>query len=299
MRRSLIVLVVFAAALASTACTGAGSDQGPGKPVVVGAFYPLAFAAERVGGPHVEVHNLTAPGVEPHDLEMTASQVRSLSDADLVVYLGDGFQPAVEDVVSGLGDTRVLDALEGHALLEAEAHDSRDAVAASDPHVWLDPRMMAGIVNQVARHLTELDPAHEEAYADNAADTVDLLHELDDQFAESLERCRSRDIVTSHDAFGYLAARYGLNQVSISGIDPEGEPSPGRLAEVARFVRAHDVGTIFFEELVSPDVAETIAAETGASVAMLNPLESEPGSGDYLSEMRDNLHALTEALSCE
>jgi zinc transport system substrate-binding protein len=124
------------------------------------------------------------------------------------------------------------------------------------------------------------------------------LQELDAEFAEELESCRTRDIVTSHDAFGYLAARYDLNQVAISGIDPESEPSPGRLAEVAHFVEDHNVDTIFFEELVSPDVAQTIAAETGARTAMLSPLESEPASGDYIDGMRANLAALTKALDC-
>lgn len=257
------------------------------------AFYPLTFAAEVAGGDLVEVENLTASGVEPHDLELSVDQVRSLSEADLIVFLGEGFQPAVEDAISGFDEPRILDVLEGIDLLqgvEGEEH--------ADPHVWLDPTIMAAIVDEVAARLAAIDPAHAETYEANAQELNSRLVALDEDFSEALSSCGSRDIVTSHDAFGYLAARYNLVQVSISGIDPEAEPSPARLAEVARFVEDHDVSTIFFEELVSPDVAETIAAETGARTAVLSPLESEPESGDYVDAMQANLSVLTEALRC-
>lgn len=255
---------------------------------MVAAFYPLVFAAEGVGGTFVHVDNLTAPGVEPHDLELSADQVRALSNADLVIYLGGGFQPALEDFVSGLDATRKLDVLEG---LELTGDD--------DPHVWLDPTIMAGIVQRVAARLTDIDPHHTTTYERNGSQLARELAGLDELFAARLARCATRDIVTSHAAFGYMAERYDLEQISISGIDPEAEPSPGRLAEVARFVRDHDVETIFFEELVSPDVAETIAEEAGAETAMLSPLESAPASGDYSDAMKANLAALIEALGCE
>ena len=159
--------------------------------------------------------------------------------------------------------------------------------------------MMRSIVDRVTERLATIDPDHEEDYLDNAGALDAQLSALDREFSDGLESCRTRDIVTSHAAFGYLAARYDLNQISISGIDPEAEPSPGRLAEVARFVKENDVNTIFFEELVSPDVAETIASETGASTEMLSPLESQPESGDYIDAMKANLAALIEALECD
>jgi zinc transport system substrate-binding protein len=158
---------------------------------------------------------------------------------------------------------------------------------------------MAALVDKVAARLGEIDPAHKVTYEENAREIGARLARLDREFAAGLRDCRSRDIVTSHAAFGYLAARYDLNQVSISGVDPESEPSPGRLADVARFVEEHDIGTIFFEELVSPDISETIATETGARTAMLSPLESQPESGDYIDAMQANLAALTEALGCD
>lgn len=282
--------VTAALALVAGACGERGPGAPGGEPRVAAAFYPLVWAAESVGGDLVQVENLTAAGVEPHDFELSADQVGTLSEADLVVFLGGGFQPAVEDVVSGLGDTRLLDVLE--VPYEGEG-------PTQDPHVWLDPSMMATIVDEISVRLGKLVGSDAETFERNAAALHARLMALDGEFKAALADCESRDIVTSHAAFGYLAARYDLNQVSISGIDPEAEPSPGRLAEVARFVRDHDVTTIFFEELVSPDVAETIAAETGARTDMLNPLESEPESGDYIDAMRENLAALTEALGCE
>jgi zinc transport system substrate-binding protein len=298
------ILVGLAAGALAVGCgTGRSKPGGDGgKPAVVAAFYPLEFAVEVVGDDLVEVENLTAAGVEPHDLELSADQVRTLSDADLVVFVGGDFQPALEDAISGFDETRTLDVLGGKDLLqevEGDEHAGEEERApTADPHVWLDPSIMAAIVDQISTRLARTDPAHAETYETNAEEFKSRLTDLDNDFSESLGTCRSRDIVTSHAAFGYLAARYDLNQISISGIDPEAEPSPGRLAEVARYVQEHDVSTIFFEELVSPEVAETIAAETGATTAMLSPLESEPETGDYVDAMRANLSTLTEALDC-
>jgi zinc transport system substrate-binding protein len=300
-----IVAALVAVAGVTTGCGGRTSEAtaDEDRPTVVAAFYPLAFAAEAVGGDLVQVENLTPSGVEPHDLELSAGEVRSLSEADLIVFLGKGFQPAVEDVVSSLNGPRILDVLKEKHLLQSvggEEHEGEDEHDEStiDPHVWLDPSIMGAIVDEVAALLVEINPDHRETYEANAAELNSRLIALDKHFSEGLSSCASRDIVTSHAAFGYLAARYDLNQVSISGIDPEAEPSPGRFAEVARFVQEHDVSTIFFEELVSPEVAETIAAETGARTAMLSPLESEPESGNYVDAMEANLAALTEALDC-
>lgn len=283
-----LLLASAAALVVLASCSDAPEAPRPEDGVtVVASFYPLQFVVGAVGRAEVEVQNLTAAGVEPHDLELSADQVGALSEADLVVFLGGGFQPALEDVVSGLDPSALFDVL-----------DEDTARIADDPHIWLDPTIMATVAERTASRLAQVDPGNEELYRERAGLLRSRLDDLDRSFERGLADCRSRAIVTSHDAFGYLAARYDLDQVSIAGIDPEAEPSPGRLAEVARFVEENDVTTIFFEELVSPDVAETIASETGAETAMLNPLESQPASGDYIDAMQDNLAALTEALGC-
>jgi zinc transport system substrate-binding protein len=260
---------------------------------VVASFYPLAYVAERIAGDRAEVMNLTPPGAEAHDIELTSSQVIELSEADLVLYLRGGFQPAVEDLAADVGDAAV-DVSEGQETLPATEEEE----GAFDPHIWLDPTRLARISELVFERLAEADPTNADAYrADNDA-LIEDLENLDRDFEEALANCASRDIVTSHEAFGYLAARYDLAQIGIAGLDPEAEPSPQRIAEVTDFVSRHDVTTIFFETLVSPEVAETIATETGASTAMLNPLESPPDRGDYLTSMRANLETLEDALGC-
>jgi zinc transport system substrate-binding protein len=303
-----IIGTLLAAGLVLSACGSDGDPPGsPGRTQVVTAFYPLAFLAERIGGRAAEVTDLTPAGAEPHDLELTASQVGALIEADLVIYLGEGFQPAVEDVITDLEAGRTLDVLSGRELLEADHSedehddegDEHEEEEAFDPHLWLSPTTFAGIAQDVGSKLAELDPANAGVYEDNTSELLSDLESLDADFQAGLADCDRREIIVSHAAFGYLTEEYGLEQVGIAGIDPEAEPTPRRLAEVARFARDNDVSTVFFEELVSPDVAETLASEVGIETEVLNPLESRPAAGDYLSEMRQNLSKLEQALDCE
>ncbi|HWH04937.1 MAG TPA: zinc ABC transporter substrate-binding protein, partial [Gaiellaceae bacterium] len=243
--------------------------------------------------------NLTPPGVEPHDYELTARDVRTLGDADLVLYLGGGFQPALERALETAG-ARALDLLEGLELLEASGgHEREDEHAdedeqTTDPHVWLDPLRFATIVERIGREL-----GREAA----AAALADELRQLHGEFERGLADCERRELVTSHAAFAYLADRYDLEQVAISGLSPEAEPTPRELEEVVTEVREHGATTVFFETLVSPRLAETVAREVGARTAVLNPLEGlakeemEAGA-DYVSVMRANLEALRSALTC-
>jgi zinc transport system substrate-binding protein len=292
-----------------TAC-GSGSDGGGASErldVVVG-FYPYQYVAEQVGGDDVAVTNLTAPGAEPHDLELSPQQVADLAEADLVLYSA-GFQPAVDEAVEEQAADRafdVLSAVELREYEEAQADDAdpahgeegHDDHAGEDPHVWLDPVRMAEVAAAVADELAERAPERADAFRERADALTVELSALDGELEEGLSACARTEMVTSHDAFGYLAERYGLEQVAISGLSPEEDPSPRRLAEVAQFAQERGVTTIFFEELVSPRVAESLAREVGAQAQVLSPLEGPPDDGDYLSAMRTNLAALTAALDC-
>ncbi|HVL51708.1 MAG TPA: metal ABC transporter substrate-binding protein [Actinomycetota bacterium] len=284
--------------------SGNGSEAGSESPLVVAAFYPLQFLAERVAGEHADIAGLTPAGVEPHDLELTARQIRTLLEADLLLYVGQGFQPAVEDLIDQV-DGEKLDVLAGSDLIPGtddhdDDHGDEDGHEEGefDPHVWLDPTRMAQITRGVEQRLSAVDPDNSADFKENADGLIAELEALDQEFTAGLAQCDRREIVTSHSAFGYLVARYDLEQHGISGLDPESEPSPQRLAEVASLVREEGVTTIFFETLLPPDLAETIARETGTKTAVLDPLESEPEAGDYLSEMRANLGALRAALDC-
>jgi zinc transport system substrate-binding protein len=278
-----------------------GSSGDDGTHDVVAAFYPLQFVAERVGGEHVDVRSLTPPGGESHDLELSPSAVAGLGDADLVVYLS-GFQAATDEAVASTGPDHVVDAAEA-AALEA-GPDGVDPGAggsdALDPHFWLDPIRLAAVAHQVADALAEVDPEHAAEFAASADDLAADLDVLDAELADGLAACAGATLVASHEAFGYLAQRYGLHQVGISGIDPEVEPSPARLREVAATVEAEGVRTLFFEVLASPKVTRTLADELGVATAVLDPLEglAEDDDRDYLAIMRANLDALTTGLTC-
>ena len=271
-------------AIAASGC-GGSDDAGGGSTEVVAAFYPLAYAAERVA-PSARVENLTPAGAEPHDLELTPRDVERLRDADVVLYLGAGFMPALEDAVRG--DADAVDLLAGAALRPGGEEDARD------PHVWLDPGRYAELVGRVAEALG--DP-------DGAAGLQAELDRLDREYREGLARCKRRAIVTSHAAFGYLADAYDLEQVALTGFSPEAEPGARALEALVEEVERSGATTVFFETLVSPELAETVAREAGVETAVLNPLEGLTAEqidagADYFSVMRENLATLREALGC-
>ncbi|MFG1996073.1 metal ABC transporter substrate-binding protein [Actinoplanes sp. NPDC048988] len=303
MRRRLFALLLPLTMLAGCG-SGAGAEDG--KFAVVTAFYPLQFLSERIGGDQVSVSNLTKPGAEPHDIELTPRQVGDVAGAGLVVYL-KGFQPAVDEAVAQEGEDHAFDAASVVTLLPAsedddhagEEHEHETAEGGMDPHVWLDPVRFATIADKLGERLGQADPAHAADFTARAAALHAELDKLNTEYATSLKTCERRELVTSHEAFHYLADRYDLTEVGITGISPEAEPSPQRLAEVAETAKTTGTTTIFFETLVSPAVAETIAREVGAKTAVLDPLEGlTDSSHDYFSVMRANLTAITTALGC-
>jgi zinc transport system substrate-binding protein len=254
----------------AAACRAPRTFADDGRLHVVAGFFPLAEAARRVGGDRVRVVDLTPPGVEPHDLELSTKQVDQVQDADVVILLGGGFQPAL-----------------GRAAKRAKGKVVRIDPPTADPHIWLDPVRMADIVDRVAAAIPGAV----------AGPFKGELAAIDRQFRTGLAQCRRHDLVTSHEAFGYLSQRYGLTPRSVAGLSPDAEPDPRRLAEVADLIRRTHATTVFTEELVSPKVGRALARETGAVTDVLNPLESGH-PGDYTKAMRGNLQRLRRALSC-
>ena len=300
-RSTRLGIGLLAVALMLSGCGSTSSSAEEGTSVVA-SFYPLAEAASRVGGDLVSVQNLTPPGVEPHDLELAPDDIEAIANADVIVYLGGGFQPAVEDALAEAEHAVTVDALDAVATNAAPASEADEGLTV-DPHVWLDPARYEEIVRSVSAALSEADPANEATYAANAEAYIGQIAALDEEFRVGLSDCERITIVTSHEAFGYLADAYGLTQVGILGLSPEAEPDPRRLAELRDLVQREGVTTIFAEELVSPKVAETLASEAGVQVAVLNPIESltdaqERAGEDYLSLMRENLDTLRRALDC-
>jgi zinc transport system substrate-binding protein len=298
--------------LVPTACATSGpastvTTRTGGEPSIVTAFYPLQFVAQRVSGDHATIANLTQPGAEPHDLELTPRQVASLTTANLVIY-EKGFQPAVDEAVVQSENRHVIDttaivplhplAMTGNDLDHAASGNDHHAL---DPHVWLDPTALGRIARAVENQLSAIDPDHAADYTRNAALLDKDLRRLDRSFRLGLSDCVRTEFITTHAAFGYLAQRYHLTQIAISGLNPDSEASPARIAEVQRVAREHGITTIFSETLVSPAVARAIAGDLGLGTDVLDPIEGitdQSRGNDYLSVMSANLAALRKAGGC-
>ena len=310
--------------LAGCGSDDGGDDAGAGgdRLSVVAGFYPLEWAASRIGGDRIEVSSLTAPGAEPHDLELTPQDVAGVADADLLVYLG-GFQSAVDEAAESQAGDHAWDAAEAADLsltseehghehadgeeehAEEEGHSEEEEHAegeeSTDPHFWLDPNRLADVGDALADQLAEIDPDGAETYEQNAASLREDLEALDQEMTDGLSDCAVDTLVTSHDAFGYLADRYGLEVVGISGLSPSSEPSADQLAEISTLVTERGVTTVYTETLIDPSIAETVAAEAGVQTAVLDPIEGltdESAGDDYLAVMRSNLATLEEGQSC-
>jgi zinc transport system substrate-binding protein len=274
--------------------TGGAAPRAGGKVAVAAAFYPLAFVAERVGGSAVTVTNLTPPGAEPHDLELRPSDVVTIRNAQLVLYL-HGLQPAVDEAVRS-NQSRAFDALSVITL----RHLGDGSV---DPHFWLDPTLLAKVAASVEQHLERAAPAKAGFFQHNLTVLDAGLAQLDRDFKAGLVGCARHEIFTGHTAFAYLSARYGLRQIGITGLNPEAEPSPHELANIIHLAKTLHPTVIYAETLVSSRSVDAVARAVGAKVAVLNPLEGllpaqKAAGDDYLSLMRRNLRMLEEGLGC-
>lgn len=294
---------------ALTACSPDSAAAGsPGTFDVVASFYPMAYLAEQIGGGHVHVTSLTAPGQEPHDLEISARERGRLEDSDAVLYL-KGLQPAVDDAVAQSGvktkiDAASLTTLEkhgnevgGHAA--EHDHEHGENSGGRDPHIWLDPVRYAEVARGVGAAFEKADPGHAADYKKNTAALVAKLNALNTEFADGLKNTKTKVFLTTHAAFGYLAERYGLTEEAINGLDPESEPSANRVKELEKMAKADHVSTVFYETLVSDKTAQTVAQDAGLKTDVLDPIEgiTDKSRGqDYLQVMRANLKALQTAL---
>ncbi|UZJ31459.1 metal ABC transporter substrate-binding protein [Streptomyces endophytica] len=314
-RRHLATVAVAGAAglglLALSGCAPTASGKtADGRLKVTASFYPMEFLAEQIGGKHVEVTDLTKPGVEPHDLELTAKQTAQLGESGAVVYL-KGLQPAVDAAVAQSGVKNIADAaaltslekhgteVDGHHHTTGDNHSHSDAEGGKDPHVWLDPVKYAEVAKGVNKTLAKADPKHRADYQKNTDALVKKLTGLDAEFKDGLKNRASDTFLTTHAAFGYLAERYGLTEEAISGLDPESEPSAHRIKALHTLATEHHVSTVFFETIANPATAEALAGDLHLKTDVLDPLEgitAKSRGKDYFGVQRANLAALQKAL---
>lgn len=298
------VFPILALPLLLAGCGGAGGSA-TAEHRAAAAFFPLQWVTERVAGSGWEVTGLTSPGAEPHDLELGIAQTAALDEADVVVYQHE-FQPAVDEAVANVATGLTVDAAEVVHLREAGADEhaaedeDEDDHGDQDPHFWLDPLLMADLADAVADALTEADPAGASDYAARAAEVRTDLEELDAAYTEGLGTCERTTMVVTHEAFGYLE-RYGLHFEGIVGLTPDAEPTPAAIARLQELIAEQGITTVFSERLASTAMADALAADTGVTTAVLDPIEGpaegESGS-DYVSLMEQNLVALQQAGGC-
>ncbi|MEV8315645.1 metal ABC transporter substrate-binding protein [Streptomyces sp. NPDC059900] len=306
-------------ALSACSSSSAADKNGDGKLNVTASFYPMQYLAQEIGGEHVSVDTLTKPGVEPHDLELSPKQTAFLGESDFILYL-KGIQPAVDDAIgqsgvkntvdaatltklekhgSGVGHDHGHDEGDEHAEEEEHGHESE---AGADPHIWLDPVKYAEVAEGVGKALEKADPDHAADYKKNTKALVKKLDGLNTKFEDGLKNTKSKTFITTHSAFGYLAERYGLEQESIAGVDPESDPSPARIKELQDIAKEDKVSTVFFETLASDKTAKTLANDAGLKTDVLDPLEgiTDKSKGDdYIGVMESNLAALQKALGAK
>ncbi len=303
MKKTLTLLLT--SALLLSAC-GASSSQ-PGTLKVVTTFYPLAYLAERIGGDQVQVTNLVPVGGEPHDFEPSPRQIVAVTDADVALYMGQGFEPWMEDLKTEL-DSKGVVAVEVNSRLPIVQFSQEGQMNATDnsydPHTWLDPLMMEEMVSMVLDAFSKADPESEALYSANAETLIRELQTLHETYQAGLASCENKTILVSHDAFHYLAERYGIETISVSGLSPEDEPSANRLTELADFAKQNESKYIFFETLANPDVAETLADEADLTPLIFNPIEGltvEEAQNEqtYFTLMQANLVNLKLALACQ
>lgn len=264
-----------------------GSD----KIQITTSFYPLYFFATEIGGDKVQVTNITPAGAEPHDYEPTVSDIIKMEESKILILNG-----SVEPWAN-----KIRDDIKGKDV--ALVTTSEDTIPL-DPHTWLSPKLAKSQVQKIAEALVKLNPENKSYYEENEKELIKKLSDLDSSYKTDLTNCDTRTFVTSHAAFSYLAKDFNLNQVAISGLSPDSEPSLKELATITNLVKANNIKYIFFESLVNPKLSETIAYETGATTLVLDPIEGltrenlQKGA-NYFTLMNDNLKNLKVALSCK
>ncbi|TYP51674.1 metal ABC transporter substrate-binding protein [Thermosediminibacter litoriperuensis] len=308
----LVMVTVFVLSACSSRTYTPAAPQVRGKIRVYTTVYPLYDFASKIAGDRAEVVNVTPAGVEAHDFEPSPRTVADIYEADVFVYLGGPMDPWAEKLAKQLAGKGVaVAAAEGvlgdEGREKAENHENdeardQDHDHSLDPHVWLDPIVSKILAERIAEALIAADGKNVAYYRQNLEVLKNRLDDLDKKYREALSGVKRRDFVVNHDAFGYLARRYELNQIAISGLSPQQEPSFKKLAELARICREKDIKYIFLETAAGSKLAETLAREVGAGILVLNPIESltedEMKAGeDYFSVMEKNLENLKKALA--
>lgn len=314
----IMLTVLFCGASGCSGSVGANKGfQDDSKISIVTTIYPVYDFASNVAGDKAEIINLVPAGVEPHDFELSTGDMQLIEQADVFIYNGAGMEHFVDKTLASISnedlivvecarDIELLQATHSHSH-EEDSHESEadDEEAHEeeqmDPHTWLNVSNAILEAETIKNALVDMDAANAEYYESNYEVYKEQLIELQDLYVSQLSDLSNDTIVVAHEAFGYLCEEYGLKQEGIEGLTADSEPDSARMKEIIDYCKENEIKVIFFEELVSPKVAETVAAEIGAETMVLNPIEGltseqEEEGLDYIGLMKENLEALKKAL---
>jgi zinc transport system substrate-binding protein len=273
---------------------------------VVTTLFPLYDFAQNIGQDNVEVSLLLPPGVEAHSFEPKPGDIVKISESDVFVYTGKFMEPWAEDIVKGIANKKliVVDASKGINMIPGVFHDADEPAGSLDPHIWLDFDNAKIMVDNITRAISEKNPSNAQYYQQNADEYKSALSKLDNEYKTALSKCQSKEIVYGgHYAFGYLARRYGIEYIAAQGMSPDAEPTAQVLVQLVEQIKAKNIQYIFYEELASPKIAETLSKETNTKMLLLNAAhnltkEDFENKATFLSIMKDNLKNLKIGLQC-
>jgi zinc transport system substrate-binding protein len=275
-----------------------GVNEIMGKPVIQITTYPLYYFTTRIAGDTCDVHNFIPLGVEPHGWEPKPSDLVKLEEADVLIYNGAGFEDWLVNLSNSVKNPGLVEvnSTEGIELLK-----DREGQNQEDPHVWLDPLRAQEMALNIKNALVELYPENQKTLEDNYKKLAVELEQLHHDYREALADISKKEIIVTHNAFGYLAERYGLKQIPIMGVDAHAEPTPGKFKEIIQLAKEQDIKHVFAEVMVSSKVIETLANEADLKIEILNPLgnitqEDLDNGKDYFQIMYENLEVLKKAL---
>ncbi|KPU45415.1 high-affinity zinc uptake system binding-protein ZnuA precursor [Oxobacter pfennigii] len=311
----MTILLLVASGCSSTKDAGQNKDnEQPSldaqqkKLIVYTSIYPMYDFAQNIGKDKIDLRQMIPAGTEPHDWEPTAKIMADIEKADVLIYNGAGMEPWAEKLVESINnkDLIIVDTSKGIELLtnaedEHEEEEEEDAHGEYDPHLWLDPLTAIKQSENIKNAFVEADADNKDFYEGNYNEFTDKLNALDSKYKEELVNLKHKEFVVAHAAFGYLAQRYNLEQISLRGINSQDEPSSKEMKEITEILKSKEIKYVFFETLTSPKLSQALAGEVGAKTEVLNPMdgltdEDIKSGKNYLSIMEDNLSVLKKAL---
>jgi zinc transport system substrate-binding protein len=328
MSTSVLTLSLLLTGCGSKEVVKTGENKEKNSLTVYTTIYPLEDFTKKIGGSYVEVKSIYPPNVDAHSFEPSTKDMIALANSDLFIYTGVGIEGFAEKATEALEkeDVQVLKAADGIDLIEStddhhhvdeeghsdenegehtesenhegEEHNHGDV----DPHVWLDPVHSIALANNIKNSLSKLIPEHAADFETNFKQLKSELEKLDQEFKTTIESSKTKNLLVSHDAYGYWENRYGIETIAISGLSPTQEPTQKELQAIIEESTEHNIHYVIFEQNVSPKIAKIIQEEIGAKSLSLHNLEAVTEENikqkdDYFSIMRRNLETIKTVLN--